>query len=1183
MAEYSNRGDFSGTAYKAGGDKFTLNRYASTTPNYSQYQQLTTGRYNINDAKVTVSYGAGSYWGDSNLALGYSYQLHQGWSGSPIVTGNTRGDGVANLSQSGWVWCGAYSTTSTSHGGGSFDVSLSRDGNKTIYFNFGTRRSDPFIEGNGAHPSWVITITFEKCPKRFELKNPSLSVRSATQIKGSVSYEGYGITPSRIDSRLQKVQSTYSYGNDVIGGWHGDGDHSAFDYTNLSANTQYELHSFVLNSDFNDTANNGNQEGNTVRTTRHWTLPIVGTATLTVSMVSSTSFKWTATATGSWTTTSKYFKIRYRQKGVTTWTEGSWTTDTSGTITGLTAGKKYEVQLQPRAHGGGGDNVDGSWTGTKEVQLGVLWTVTGITSTGHTTTAINGLASTSKDGNPAKTNYQFRIKKDGTTTWTTSSSLTTNSWNATGLTANTKYNVQARVCNAVGWSNWSSTVNFYTSPIAGTASASCVRNRDLGKLNIKVNTAGTYSPAANNYQIRYKKNGTTTWTEVTASSNQTQTLSNLSQNTNYDIQVRARTNTGLDGTTAWSAWSSTITVKTVKTVVQNDVEFMSNTASSVTVKVSYTENYPNATRIYYALARPTDTPPNIVSGMYVTTSSSPKTFTISKDAYNKNLVANEAYILYTWVNQYKSTTDWYTSGLDLYSNKLQTFVATKANVGTISNVKCIKNNDYKSLTIHAEKSGTWSVYAGWQYRYKISTADNSKYTIWSDATTGDKIITNLVAGETYTIQVRGTTGMAQDTIQYYTDITTLTVKVAKRPTIELSINSITTDKVKIIAKVIDKGYPELNSILWNYASNSYITPSYVPGTYIQQNLTSSIITTNVYEFTLYKQAMYDFKIEGRQYKSGADWYTAGIDNKTPFYIKDIELSLYSGRTDRLKAYNGSFKNVNKFYHYSDNKWNYDGQRTDNKNSTNMYQLAYCKDFYNINASRAWFGNSSDPSAHDNYVTQNFKTYVPMFDNVRKDISTAYGGNLLPKKLNIDFTKLNIFSDMNIASTTSGLCIDPNFDYKINKNSVSLKLKNDFSSNIGYQPMFYISGLQNYVSFTEADNVYIEYNVNVIPVSGDSNRIGSAYVDYDNYESPSTHCGETIGFSSADGSKSRYLLCIPVKLCKDFEDRESYIHTFLGRIRFLDNSNVDTCFKILKTGSIINFSNFGFYYMSKKLV
>ena len=1176
MAEYSNRGDFSGTAYKAGGDKFTLDRYASTTPNYSQYQQLTTGRYNINDAKVTVSYSAGSYWGDSNLALGYSYQLHQGWSGSPIVTGNTRGDGVANLSQSGWVWCGAYSTTSTSHGGGSFDVSLSRSDSKNIYFNFGTRRSDPFIEGNGAHPSWVITITFEKCPKRFELKNPSLSVRSATQIKGSVSYEGYGITPSRIDSRLQKVQSTYSYGNDVIGGWHGDGNHSAFDYTNLSANTQYELHSFVLNSDFNDTANNGNQEGNTVRTTRHWTLPIVGTATLAVSMVSSTSFKWTATATGSWTTTSKYFKIRYRQKGVTTWTEGSWTTDTSGTITGLTAGKKYEVQLQPRAHGGGGDNVDGTWTGTKEVQLGVLWTVTGITSTGHTTTAINGLASTSKDGNPAKTNYQFRIKKDGTTTWTTSSSLTTNSWNATGLTANTKYNVQARVCNAVGWSNWSSTVNFYTSPIAGTASASCVRNRDLGKLNIKVNTAGTYSPAANNYQIRYKKNGTTTWTEVTVSSNQTQTLSNLSQNTNYDIQVRARTNTGLDGTTAWSAWSSTITVKTVKTVVQNDVEFMSNTASSVTVKVSYTENYPNATRIYYALARPTDTPPNIVSGMYVTTSSSPKTFTISKDAYNKNLVANEAYILYTWVNQYKSTTDWYTSGLDLYSNKLQTFVATKANVGTISNVKCIKNNDYKSLTIHAEKSGTWSVYAGWQYRYKISTADDSKYTIWSDATTGDKIITDLVAGETYTIQVRGTTGMAQDTIQYYTDITTLTVKVAKRPTIELSINSITTDKVKIIAKVIDKGYPELNSILWNYASNSYITPSYVPGTYIQQNLTSSVITTNVYEFTLYKQAMYDFKIEGRQYKSGADWYTAGIDNKTPFYIKDIELSLYSGRTDRLKAYNGSFKNVNKFYHYSDNKWNYDGQRTDNKNSTNTVQFAYCKDFDKINTHLDWFGDSTSTGGHNSYVKENYKVYIPMFDNARKDISTAYGGNLLPHKLNVDFTKLDIGDENSNAS----ISIDSRYNYKISKNAISLKLKNDISIT-NYIGMLRICKLNNLIDFNSIDYMYVEYNVNIIPASGDTNKTGGVYTDYSNYASPSSHCGEIISRCASNSANgTRYLICIPIVISKEYENRESYLHKFTGSIRFNAHEGTDWCFNMKKANSIINFSNFGFYYLPK---
>lgn len=1178
MASYSGRGDFSGTAYKAGGDTFTLNRYSSAVPNYSQNQSITTGRYNINDCKVNVSYSAGSYWGDSNLASGYSHQSHQGWSSSPISTGNTRGDGLANLSQGGWIWCNGWSTTSGSTGGGNFDVSLSTSNNKTIYFNFGTRRSAPFVEGNGAHPSWVITIVFEKCPKRFELKNPSLSVRSATQIKGSVSYEGYGITPSRIDSRLQKVQSTYSYGNDVIGGWHGDGDHSAFDYTNLSANTQYELHSFVVNGDFNDTANNGNQEGNTVRTTRHWTLPIVGTATLAVSMASSTSFKWTATATGSWTTTSKYFRIRYKQKGSTgDWTTKSFTTDTSGTITGLTAGKKYEVQLQPRAHGGGGDNVDGTWTGSKEVQLGILWTMTGITCTTREKTALKGFSSTSKDGVPGITNYQFRIRKNGTTTWTESSSLTSNSWNATSLSTNTKYDVQARVKNAVGWSSWSSTYNFCTKSSAGTASATCVRNRDLGKLNIKVNTGGTYSPEANTYQIRYRKKGTANWTEVTASTNQTQTLSNLTQAQEYDIQVRARTKTGVDGSsTDWSAWSSTYNVKTVKTVVQNDVEFMSNTTSSVTVKVSYTENYPNATRIYYALARPTDTPPNRVSGMYVTTSSSPKTFTISKDASNKNLVTNEAYILYTWVNQYKSTTDWYTAGLDLYSNKLQTFVATKANVGTISNVKCIKNNDYKSLTIHAEKSGTWSVYAGWQYRYKISTADNSKYTVWSDATTGDKIITGLTAGETYTIQVRGTTGMAQDTVQYYTDVTTLTIKVVKRPTIELSINSITTDKVKIVAKVIDKGYPELNSILWNYASNSYITSSYVPGTYVQQKLTSSVATTNIYEFTLYKQAMYNFKIQGRQYKSGADWYTAGIDNKTDFELKNVELSLYSSRTDRLKTNKNGFKQIDKFYHYADNKWNYDGQKTDNKNSTNMVQFAYCKDFDKINSHLDWFGDSTSTSAHNSYVKENYKTYIPMFDNTRKDISTAYGGNLLPYKLNIDFTNLDIGNETSNAS----ISIDSRYNYKISKNAISLKLKNDISLT-NYIGMLRICKLYDLVDFNSIDYMYVEYNVNIIPAPGDTNKAGGVYTDYNNYASPSSHLGEIISKCASNSTNgTRYLICIPIVISKEYENRESYLHKFAGSIRFNAHEGTAWCFNMKKANSIINFSNFGFYYLPK---
>lgn len=899
------------------------------------------------------------------------------------------------------------------------------------------------------------------------------------------------------------------------------------------------------------------------------------TTAISVSNISTTGAKITGTHNNNGSTIDKY-TFSYRKVNGT-WND-SEVTSNSRTLSGLTPNTKYEYRARAHNAVGWGDYKSGSYFWTKP-----LANKPTVSCTARGTTTATVVVTKNSTNYPDINLYNLNYKKNADSSWTDKSDQSSNSFSLTGLSPNTKYDIRGQTRTGTGgdgttaWSAWSDTVSFYTKPQAGTANASCVRNRDLGKLNIKVNTAGTYTPAADTYQVRYRKKGTANWTEVTASTNQTQTLSNLTQSQEYDIQVRARTKTGVDGSsTDWSSWSSTYNVKTVKTVVQDDVEFISNTTNSVTVKVSYTENYPNATRIYYALARPTDTPPNIVSGMYVTTSSSPKTFTISKDASNNNLVTNEAYILYTWVNQYKSTTDWYTSGLDLYSNKLQTFVATKANVGTISNVKCIKNNDYKSLTIHAEKSGTWSVYAGWQYRYKVSTADDSKYTIWSDATTGDKIITDLVAGETYTIQVRGTTGMAQDTIQYYTDITTLNVKVAKRPTIELSINSITTDKVKIIAKVIDKGYPELNSILWNYASNSYITPSYVPGTYMQQNLTSSVITTNAYEFTLYKQAMYDFKIEGRQYKSGADWYTAGIDNKTPFYIKDIELSLYSGRTDRLKAYNGSFKNVNKFYHYSDNKWNYDGQRTDNKNSTNTVQFVYCKDFDKINTRLDWFGDSTSTGGHNSYVKENYKVYIPMFDNARKDISTAYGGNLLPHKLNIDFTKLDIGNETSNAS----ISIHSYYNYKISKNAISLKLKNDISIT-NYIGMLRICKLNNLIDFNSIDYMYVEYNVNIIPASGDTNKTGGVYTDYSNYASPSSHCGEIISRCASNSTNgTRYLICIPIVISKEYENRESYLHKFTGSIRFNAHEGTDWCFNMKKANSIINFSNFGFYYLPK---
>lgn len=1165
MADYSGRGDFSGTAYKAGGDNFTLDRYAVTTPNYIEWQRVTPGRYNIDNCQVNVNYTGGRYWGDANLASGYSYQLHQGWSYNYIVTGNVRGDGANNLSESGWIWCNAWSTTDTWHGGGDFTVNLSREGTKTIYFNFGTRRSAPFEEGNGAHPSYVITINFERCPKRYVLKDPNITTRTSNRIAGSVQYDADGVTPTRIDSRLQKVQPSYSYGNDVIGGWHGQGDHSWFDYTGLNANTQYELHSHVVNSDYNDTPSNGNQEGTIVRTTRHWTLPIVGSATVTTSMNSATAFNWSRTDGGTWVASSRYYRIRYRQKGTTSWTTTGWSTNTSGIISSLTAGKIYEVQIQPRAHGGGGDNVDGSWSGTSEVQLGVKWTVTGITSSGHTYNSINGLSSISKDGNPGKTNYQFRIKKDGTSTWTTSSSLTINLWDATGLQPNTKYNVQARVYNAVGWSDWSSTVNFYTSPKAGTASASCVRNNTTNSLNIKVNVGGTYTPDKDRYQIRYKFYTDTNWTTLSDSANQTQTVSGLLSDSTYDIQVRARTAKGLDGTYAWSNWSSSIRIRVVKPAKITDAMFVSNTINSVTVEVSYQNNYPNANRIYYALVPVGTSNPGRITNMFVATSQTKTSITINKDYQNNPLQPDTAYICYVIVNQYKSGSDWYTAGLDLNSSSYDFYTATSVNVGTLSNISCIRNNTYDSLTIKADKAGTWTIYAGWQLRYKKLSQSDSDYTLWTAASKDNKVMSGLIAGETYKIQIRGTTGIVNDIKQYYSPVYELTVKVAKRPTLQLSINSITTNKVKITAKITDRGYPEVNSIVWHYASNSFITLTYVPNTFVQASTTNinSTNTSATYEYTLYKQAMYDFKVEARQYKSGADWYTAGIDNRTAFTIRDIELSLYSGRTDRLKvSQNGTLKTIDKIYHTKNGTtWEYDGQRKDSNNSKSSMQWAYINTFENVNYRANWFYGDGNSHKNNELVKQNFETYIPMVDNVRKDICTAYGGNLLPNKLDLDFTKL----DSSLSLTT-----DTNyFDIKKSKNALSLKYKKaNTILNTTYVNVINMSGFSKLLNMNLIKNMYIEYNVNIIANNSDDANIGSMYYKYISVEDPTKTRGEII---TKPINKSRFLVAIPVNTMLEMNYR------FDQFIFCVFKNTGGFAFNAKNAGTIINFSNFGIYY------
>ena len=885
------------------------------------------------------------------------------------------------------------------------------------------------------------------------------------------------------------------------------------------------------------------------------------TTAIAVSDISTTGAKISGTHNNNGATIDKY-TFGYRV------VNGSWNdsevTSNSRTLSGLTPNTRYEYRARAHNAVGWGDYKSGSYFWTKPSAA----TPT-VSNTAKTATTATCKVTKASSGNYPDINlYELSYKKSSVSSWTTLSTNSTGTFSLSSLSPNTQYNIRGRVRTGTGgngttaWSGYSSTVSFYTSPQAGTATASCVRNNTQNSLNIKVNTAGTYTPAVNRYQIRYKLSTASSWTTMTDSANQTQTISSLTAGSTYNIQVRARTNTGLDGTTAWSAWSSSINIRVVKASVLNEVEFMSNTTNSVTVKVSYTNNYPNANRIYYALVPTTGSNPGRITNMFVATSSSPTTFTINKDYQGNALTVNTGYRLFVIVNQYKSGSDWYTAGLDLNSNTMEIYVATTVQVGTLSNVSCVRNNTYNSLDLHADKSGTWTVYAGWQYRYKPSSS--TSYNGWSAVSTSNKTVPNLTAGETYNIQIRGTTGTVSDIGEYYSDTYTLTVKVAKRPTIQLTINSITTNKIKITARITDKGYPETNSLVWSYSSKSFITSSYVPDTYVQAGTStvSSSTTSLTYEYTLYKQARYNLKVEGRQYLSGSNWYTAGIDNKTAFIIEDKELALYSSRTDRLKAYNGStLKQVDKIYHTANGStWDYDGDKNTSDITKSNMQWVYCNTFENLNNSIAYF-YSNGTNISDS-VKNDFECYIPLTDNIRSDISTAYGGNLLPNKLDIDFTTL--------INNTSGfrLNIPSNYEYKVTKNSMSIKLKTN-ETLTSDMTIFSLSDISELLNMSIVESIYVEYNINLIPTSGDNSSMGSLFAFYKPLDTATSGNG-LIAFAKSN-SYSRYLATFPVRYILN---NYSYRFNTLAMYR---HNTVDRAFHYTKAGTILNISNFNIYY------
>lgn len=858
------------------------------------------------------------------------------------------------------------------------------------------------------------------------------------------------------------------------------------------------------------------------------------------------------TGTGAWTDSDK----------TETSTETENNVSSSKSITNRTPNTKYEVRARAYNSVGWGDWKDSVYVWTKPFAAKPT-----IACTARGKTSVTVTVTKASTGNYPDINlYDVNYKISSNSSWTDLLNQSTGSFSKTGLDPNTEYKFKGRVRTGTGgdtttaWSSWSDEITVKTKPSAGTASASCVRNRDLGKLNIKVNTSGTYSPKVDTYQIRYRKKGTTNWTEATASTSQTQTLSNLSQSQEYDIQVRARTSQGIDGSYDWSAWSSTYNVKTVSPSVITDIEQVENTTSSVTLRVSYTNKYPNANRIYYALVPtgstiPTD--PGRISNMYVSTTSSPTTFTVTKDYQGNNLSINKKYVAFIRVNQYKGNSDWYTAGLDLDSSSSLLVVSTSVNVGTMKNVKCVRNNTYNSLTLHAENNGTWTVYKGWGYRYKKST-DPSYGLYWSTYDKNDKIISNLEPGETYNIQIRGSTGNVSDELVYYSNIYELTVKVVRKPKMTLEVYHLRKDEIGIMGRITDPGYPQVSKLQWIYKSPSYITLSYVPNTEVIANTVTFGTTVNESHNYLFKglhnTAKYDIIAALTHYKAPADWYTAGLDHRIDFEIKDIDLAMYNERTSRLKGYKSSWKKVNSLKSWDGTSWKDGGT---NGNPTTKLPIKQVWGNIRKDNPNVVLGFKTNTQANKDKFNVWFPGVDPISFKGLTEQDNGYGGNLLPNKITIDFPSL--ISSGNVSFRTD------RYNVQIKGNSFSMKLK----TNGTIDNEILMSLVLHLPTNVQIDTVYVEYCQNIIPYGNDkadrSSLIGRYFLKGD--EQNGDNHVRYIGYQT---NQTRFIVAYPIYLYKD----SGYT---LEKLLFSNGTDNPSRSKMQNAGTIFNISNFNVYY------
>ena len=221
--------------------------------------------------------------------------------------------------------------------------------------------------------------------------------------------------------------------------------------------------------------------------------------------------------------------VEYKKASDTDWTDASTVTTATKTIEDLTQNTDYEVRIKVVCNNPENDWITGTFT-----TLEICNDPSNINITANTTSATITWNDNDAD------EWYVEYKKDSDTDWTEAGTVTQPTKIIDNLTANTDYEVRIKVVCNNPLNDW---VNETFKTLDGCDNPTNI-NVDVTATTAKVTwTAGN----ASGWDVEYKKNSETDWTDGGSVTVAEVSLANLSPDTDYTVRIKS-TCTDSEGT-----------------------------------------------------------------------------------------------------------------------------------------------------------------------------------------------------------------------------------------------------------------------------------------------------------------------------------------------------------------------------------------------------------------------------------------------------------------------------------------------------------------------------------------------------------------------------------------------------------------------------------------------------------